>query len=106
MRPLGWLILASIPLLTFTGCLSSSQSRVVVYCAQDEPFAKGLFEEFKQKTGLEVAPKFDTEAKKSVVHYTVIVSEKTRPRCDVFWNNEILGTIRLQRQGMTDLSER
>ena len=38
--------------------------------------------------------------KKSVTHYTEIVSEKSRPmRCDVFWNNEILSTIRLQRQG-------
>ena len=102
LRHLGWLALATIPLLAFAGCPPSSQSRVVVYCAQDEEFAKGLFEEFKQKSGLEVAPKYDTEAKKSVTHYTEIVSEKARPRCDVFWNNEILATIRLQRQGMLE----
>src|SRR5437868_7793133 len=102
LRHFGWFVLASLPLLVFTGCPSSSQSRVVVYCAQDEEFAKGLFEEFTQKNGLQVAPKYDTEAKKSVTHYTEIVSEKGRPRCDVFWNNEILGTIRLQRQGTRD----
>jgi iron(III) transport system substrate-binding protein len=53
-------------------------------------------------TGMQVDPKFDTEAKKSVTHYAEIVSEKARPRCDMFWNNEILGTIRLQRQGLLD----
>jgi iron(III) transport system substrate-binding protein len=91
-----------ITLLALSGCPRSSQSRVVVYCAQDEEFAKSLFGAFTQKTGLEVAPKYDTEAKKSVTHYTEIVSEKSRPRCDVFWNNEILGTIRLQRKGLLD----
>jgi iron(III) transport system substrate-binding protein len=93
--------LALVPLL-LSGCPRSSQSRVVVYCAQDQEFAEGLFADFKQKTGLDVAPKYDTEAKKSVTHYHEIVSEKSRPRCDVFWNNEILGTIRLQRQGLLE----
>jgi iron(III) transport system substrate-binding protein len=31
---------------------------------------------------------------------TRIEQEKSRPRCDVFWNNEILHTIRLQKQGL------
>jgi iron(III) transport system substrate-binding protein len=96
------LALCGITLLALSGCPRSSRSRVVVYCAQDREFAEGLFSEFKEKTGLEVAPKYDTEAKKSVTHYIEIVSEKSRPRCDVFWNNEILGTIRLQRQGLLD----
>ncbi len=87
---------------SLTGCPHSSEPRVVVYCAQDEDFAKGLFAEFTQKNGIDIAPKYDTEAKKSVTHYTEIISEKARPRCDVFWNNEILSTIRLQRQGLLD----
>src|SRR5437868_13354167 len=102
LRHLGWLALASIPLLVLTGCPRGSQSRVVVYCAQDEEFAKGLIEEFTQKNGLQVAPKYDTEAKKPATRYTEIVSEKGRPRCDVFWHTEILGTIRSQRQGTRD----
>jgi iron(III) transport system substrate-binding protein len=93
-------ILALVPVL-LSGC-PRSQSRVVVYCAQDQEFAEGLFADFKQKTGLNIAPKYDTEAKKSVTHYHEIVNEKARPRCDVFWNNEILGTIRLQRLGLLE----
>ena len=100
LRQSGWL-LCGVTLLVLTGC-PRSQARVVVYCAQDQEFAEGLFGEFKQQSGLEVAPKYETEAKKSVTHYAEIVSEKARPRCDVFWNNEILGTIRLQRQGMLE----
>jgi iron(III) transport system substrate-binding protein len=74
----------------------------VVYCAQDEEFAVPLFDEFRQRTGLPVAPKYDTEADKSVSLYQELVGEKNRPRCDVFWNNEILSTIRLQKQGLLE----
>jgi iron(III) transport system substrate-binding protein len=49
-----------------------------------------------------VDPRFDTEANKSVGFYTEIVAEEDRPRCDVFWNNEPLGTLRLQKQGLLE----
>jgi iron(III) transport system substrate-binding protein len=74
--------------------------RVVLYCAQDKEFAAGILDRFHQQTGLRVAPKFDTEADKSVSLYLELVKEARRPRCDVFWNNEVLSTIRLQRQGL------
>jgi iron(III) transport system substrate-binding protein len=75
---------------------------VVLYCAQDQPFAEAVLEEFRQQTGLRVAAKFDTEALKSVGLYTELVADAERPRCDVFWNNEILSMIRLQRQGLLE----
>jgi iron(III) transport system substrate-binding protein len=81
------------------GC-ASPQPRVVLYCAQDQEFAAGLLDEFRNRTGLLVATKFDTEANKSVSLYELLRQEANRPRCDVFWNNEILLTIRLQRQGL------
>jgi iron(III) transport system substrate-binding protein len=75
---------------------------VVLYCAQDQEFAAGLLDEFRQQSGLAVAAKFDTEQAKSVSLYKELVQEKARPRCDVFWNNEILSTIRLQRLGLLE----
>ncbi len=75
---------------------------VVLYCAQDEEFAVPLFEEFRERSGAPVVPKYDTEADKSVSLYLELLSEKNRPRCDVFWNNEILSTIRLQKQGLLE----
>lgn len=87
--------------LLLCGC-PSSKPRVVLYCAQDREFAEQILDEFDKRHGLKVAPKFDTEADKSVSLYVELVNEKDRPRCDVFWNNEILSTIRLQRQGLLE----
>jgi iron(III) transport system substrate-binding protein len=78
------------------------ENRVVCYCAQDKEFAEGAFANFEQQTGLAVAPHYDTEATKSVALYQELAQEAKRPRCDVFWNNEILSTIRLQRQGLLE----
>src|SRR5947209_8850998 len=91
-------------LLTFLacGCGGNSPKRVVLYCAQDQEFAEQVLAEFTQRTGLKVDTKFDTEADKSVSLYVELVNEKARPRCDVHWNNEILSTIRLQRQGLLE----
>jgi iron(III) transport system substrate-binding protein len=78
---------------------------VVLYCAQDPEYAEAVLADFTATTGLAVAPKFDTEAQKSVGLYQELVREAARPRCGVFWNNEILNTIRLQRQGLLDRYE-
>lgn len=88
--------------LLAVGCTSSTPQRVVLYCAQDRDFAEVVLGNFTTQTKLEVAPKFDTEADKSVGLFNELAREKDRPRCDVFWNNEILNTIRLQRMGMLE----
>lgn len=97
-------ILSRCCLLLLAGCAgcASSEPRVVLYCAQDRDFAVPLLDEFRQQTGLPVVPKYDTEKNKSVSLYEELVAEKDRPRCDVFWNNEILSTIRLQKQGLLE----
>lgn len=85
--------------LAFAGC-QRSETRVVVYCAQDPEFAEGVFADFRTESGLAVAPKFDTEANKSVSLVAELQQEAGRPRADVHWNNEILGTIRAARAGL------
>jgi iron(III) transport system substrate-binding protein len=89
--------LAALALCAVAGC---PRSQLVLYCAQDKGFAEGILASFHKETSIEVTPKFDTEADKSVSLYQEIVREQGRPRCDVFWNNEILATIRLQKQGL------
>ena len=93
--------LAALGALGLSGC-GRNTPRVVLYCAQDREFALGVLVSFRERFGLEVVPKFDTEKHKSVGLYTELVAEKDRPRCDVFWNNEIVSTIRLQRQGLLE----
>jgi iron(III) transport system substrate-binding protein len=91
----------SVLLVGFLGCAGPDPSkRVVLYCAQDREFAVDILQEFTRQTGLEVIPRFDSEANKAVGLYEDLVQEASRPRCDVHWNNEILATIRLQRQGI------
>ncbi len=87
-------------LLAAPGCTSGKNDRVVLYCAQDREFAEAVLEEFTKQTKLPVVPRFDSEANKAVGLYDDLVREARRPRGDVYWNNEILATIRLQRQGL------
>jgi iron(III) transport system substrate-binding protein len=100
----AFLLLTCAILCGLSGCTRSGP-RVVLYCSQDRQFAETLLEQFSEQAGLPVVPKFDTEANKSVSLYQEIVAEKDHPRCDVFWNNEILSTLRLQRQGLLEAWE-
>jgi iron(III) transport system substrate-binding protein len=95
------LFLLPLLLLLVPGC-GSSKPRVVLYCAQDQEFAEKILDDFARRTGSEVLPHYDTESNKTVALYEELVREARRPRCDVFWNNEILATIRLQRQGLLE----
>jgi iron(III) transport system substrate-binding protein len=90
----------ALAILLLSGCSKSTAPRVVVYSAQDQPFAEGIFADFTKQTNIAVAAKYDTEATKSVGLATELGLEAKHPRCDVHWNNEILGTIRLQREGI------
>jgi iron(III) transport system substrate-binding protein len=89
-------------MLTVAASCAGPRERVIVYSAQDPEFADGLFRTFSERTGIATDAKYDTEANKSVSLYAELVNEKDRPRCDVWWNNEILGTIRLDRLGLLE----
>lgn len=79
------------------GCLSSAPQEVVVYAALDEEFSRPVFEQFTRETGIVVRAKFDVESTKTVGLVQALLAERARPRCDVFWNNEIVNTLRLDR---------
>lgn len=96
-----WVLTSFLLILCFSGC-GRSRPRVVLYCAQDREFAEEILTDFTNRTGQEVLPKYDIESEKSVGLVMEIAREKNRPRCDIHWNNEILGTIRLQRQGLLE----
>jgi iron(III) transport system substrate-binding protein len=90
-------------MLAFAGCLSSSNGPdVVVYTALDAEFSEPVFADFSHETRIRVLPKFDTESTKTVGLAHAIMAEARRPRCDVFWNNEILNTLRLGQQGLLE----
>ena len=74
--------------------------RLTVYCAHDSIHAEAILRDFTRQTGIPVATRFDTEATKSLGLTELLVREKDAPRCDVFWNNELLGTLDLQEKGI------
>ena len=90
----------AIWLLLITGCLSTADNKVVVYTALDREFSEPIFDDFTKKTGIRVLAKYDTESTKTVGLTKAIMAEADRPRCDVFWNNEILNTLRLENRGL------
>jgi iron(III) transport system substrate-binding protein len=99
LKATALLLLVLLP----TGCSGRDDtSRVVLYCALDRDFAEQALDVFHRRTGLAVETKFDSEANKSVGLYEDLVREARHPRCDVHWNNEILATVRLQRQGLLE----
>ena len=83
------------------GCQGSDD--VVVYAALDRDFSEPVLNGFTKVTGLQVAAKYDIESTKTVGLTQAIISEANRPRCDVFWNNEILNTLRLEQRGLLDV---
>jgi iron(III) transport system substrate-binding protein len=91
--------LGLICIVLVAGC-GKAQPRVVLYCGQDREFAEDLLKDFTTRTGIRVDLRTDTEADKSVSLFEALVRESRHPRCDVFWNGEILNTIRLGQKGL------
>jgi iron(III) transport system substrate-binding protein len=73
---------------------------VVVYSALDQEFAEPVLKAYTKQSGVRVLPKFDVESTKTVGLTNLIMAETRRPRCDLFWNNEILNTLRLKEKGL------
>jgi iron(III) transport system substrate-binding protein len=87
--------------LSFAGC--SSQPEVVVYAALDREFSEPVLNEFTKQTNIKTLGKYDLESTKTVGLTQAIIGEASRPRCDVFWNNEILNTLRLEERGLLEV---
>lgn len=78
----------------------AASGEVVVYVALDREFSEPILTEFERQSGLKVLAKYDSESTKTVGLVNALRAEKERPRCDVFWNNEIVNTVRLKQDGL------
>ncbi len=72
---------------------------VTLYVALDQQHSEQMIAACEADTGLRIRARFDTEANKTVGLVSAILEEAARPRCDVFWNNELAHTVRLQQKG-------
>jgi iron(III) transport system substrate-binding protein len=96
---LGLLIIGGI---VYTVILVSVPPDVVIYAAHDQVHSEPILEDFQKETGLRVKMVFDVEANKTVGLTSMLMEEKPNPKCDVFWNNELVHTIRLMREGVVE----
>lgn len=81
---------------------SSRPAPLIVYCAHDAEYSESILQQFERDTGIPVEIRFDSEATKSLGLVELIIREREQPRCDVFWNNELLGTLDLQDRGLLE----
>jgi len=98
-------LLALLPALALAALFAfhvveKDDDALVVYCAHDATYAERIIALFEKKTGIRVIPKFDTEATKSLGLVELLEMERAHPRCDVFWNNQTLGTMDLAAKGL------
>jgi iron(III) transport system substrate-binding protein len=102
IRPSIAKLLLLFPALLAVGCVSRAESDVVVYSALDQEFAAPILAGFERATEQEtgVVSKFDVESTKTVGLVNTIIAEQDQPVCDLFWNNEIMHTVRLQKLGL------
>jgi iron(III) transport system substrate-binding protein len=96
-----------VSIAAFVGCGgredrggTRAKPRLVIYSALDREFSEPVLKAYAARAGVEVLPKFDIESTKTVGLTNLIQTEAARPRCDLFWNNEILNTLRLRQQGL------
>jgi iron(III) transport system substrate-binding protein len=84
------------------GCLNRSEHEVVLFVALDREFSQPILSDLEQEMGIKVRAKFDQESNKTVGLVTGIIQSKQHPQADIFWNNEILHTLRLQELGLLE----
>jgi iron(III) transport system substrate-binding protein len=82
------------------GCSGANTPEVVVYVAVDRSTSEPILQTFQRETGIQVKAVYDAEAAKTTGLVTRILAERDRPRCDVFWNNEIVQTLLLSDRGL------
>jgi iron(III) transport system substrate-binding protein len=100
----AWRICCLLAVACAVGCLpKGSKPEVVAYTALDQEFSKPIYLDYEAEKGTKVLAKFDIESTKTVGLTAALMAERDHPRCDVFWNNEVLNTIRLEKQGLLEV---
>ncbi len=87
-------------LLFLSGCTGPSSPEVVVYTSVDQVYSEPILKEFQKRSGIRVRVVYDVEASKTTGLINRLIAERDLPNCDVFWNSEFAGTVRLKNMGL------
>ena len=84
------------------GCRRQPPATIVVYCGVDEPYARQVFADFEQQTGIHISPVYDVESSKSVGLAGKLEAERAHPLADVWWGSEAFLSVRLADEGVLE----
>ncbi len=73
---------------------------VTIYCSADQVYSSKILADFEERTGIRVDAKYDAESTKTTGLVNALLAERERPRCDVFWSNEVAQTAFLAEEGV------
>lgn len=93
----GLLVILVVGLLS---CTRRAAQEVVVYTSEDQVFSEPILKAFERKTGITVKAVYDTEETKSTGVVNRLIAEKNNPQADVFWSNDPVRPILLQKLGI------
>lgn len=82
------------------GRASESGRTVTLYTSVDAYVAQPVVAAYEQQSGVKVTLVTDTEATKTLGLVQRLGAERERPRCDVWWSGEALGTASLASLGL------
>ena len=93
---------AAIACASLGACSGESDRRptVVLYTSADEHLAAVVIAAFEAESGVRVKRLGDTEQTKTTGLVQRLLAETDRPRADVWWSSEAMGTIKLARLGV------
>lgn len=94
----GWLVCVGVMLIT--GCEDRPRPEVVLYTSCDDYLLREIKPLFEKETGIRLLIVGDTEATKTTGLVQRVIAEKDRPRADVWWSNEPMGTMTLASEGL------
>ena len=93
----------SIVVTLLPSCRKSDDAKtVVLYSSVDSDVLRPIIDRFTAQTGIKVLIVGDTEATKTTGLVQRLIAEKERPRADVWWSSEALGTVQLSRAGLLE----
>ncbi|MHA1865393.1 MAG: extracellular solute-binding protein [Candidatus Heimdallarchaeaceae archaeon] len=84
----------------FISLYPKEERKVVVYVSHDQDYSEPILKEFEELSGIRVEALYDTETTKTVGLVNRLLMEKNNPRADVYWNNEVIRSILLKKEGV------
>ena len=82
------------------GCAERVPPKVIVFTTIEREVALPIFAEFTKATGIKVKAAYGVEPSQSMGLAREIAAQGAQSRCDVFWSDEIFGTLWLDREGL------